>query len=271
MRILSNLKNGIGFACLLALPIGVYQGNPDSANVSVGAYGGTGQYAAIIRSCEGETAKSENKFKDVAGAAYVRIPVTGTWSESPIVLGLRAGTFGSDFNPPTYSWNAPAYPNANNSSIHFTYSYFNPNLSFEFEDLGFGMGYLFKPVPDNFSDDVHWTKHATGHVRLGKPHRFHVYGDYNESLPLASGGGNFTAGIGFPVGSISMFHGISWGHYYQPGAVHQLRFPIDRNASIDASIRWGSTEQIFEGGVAVGFVYTFGKPYSKQNTKPADW
>jgi hypothetical protein len=254
MNIPAKLKNSICFACLLALPVGVYRGNPDSANVSLGAYGGIGQYAEIISSCDGESAKAKQKFTDVAGAASVRIPLTRNWNESPIILGLRAGTFRSTITPPGYSFSVPR------PSTHFTYSYVNPNISFEFEDIGFGVGYLFKPMPDHFSDGVDHSAQASGHFRLGVPYRFYVLTDFNESLPIASGGGNYTGGIGFSIGKVSLFNGATIGHYYYPGLVHQLRLPLGASAAIDASFRWGSVEGIFEGGLSVGLVYQFGKP-----------
>ena len=271
MRILSNLKNGLGFACLLALPIGIYQGDPDSTNASLGVYGGTGQYAAIIEGCETQPAQTRNSFSDVAGAAYVRIPVTRNWNESPIILGLRVGTFGSTFTPAHFAGDPPGGTYVGPASTHFTYSYINPNLSLEFTGIGFGMGYLSKPVPVYFSNGIDWSKQFTAHFRLGTPEKFYVYYEVNESMPLASGGGNVVTGVGFPVGNISMFHGVSWGHYNHPGLVHRLRFPVNRTAAIDASLRWGTARGIFEGGIALGFVYSFGRPYTKPVTKPADW
>jgi hypothetical protein len=260
MRILSNLKNGLGFACVLALPIGVYQGNPDSTNASLGVYGGTGRFAAFIQSCEGESRTTANNFSEYGGAAYLAVP-PGT--NSPLVVGLRGGHFRSNLELASFG--------NSTKRAEYTFDYLNPSVSLEFSRFGIGVGYVSENVPIHFGGSIETGPRFSSHLRVNIYRGSYLLSSFNEDMPLVSGGGSFNLGFGFPAGNVFLFNGLSAGQYHNAGVLHQGRIRLSRGVLFDASFRWGWTRGIFEGGGAVGLVYQFGRPYTKTVTKPVDW
>lgn len=248
MRILSNLKKGFGFACVLTLPIGIYQGNPDSTDFSIGAYGGAGRFAAFIQSCQGETRTAANNFSEYGGAAYLAVP---PGKNSPLVVGLRGGHFRSNLQLASFG--------NSTKRAEYTFGYLNPSVSLEFSRFGVGVGYVSGNVPIHFGSSIETGPRFSSHLRVNIYRDSYLLGSFNEDVPLVSGGGSFNLGFGFPAGKVFLFNGLSAGQYNSVGMLHQGRIRLSKGVLIDASFRWGSTRGIFEGGGAVGLVYQFGK------------
>jgi hypothetical protein len=248
MTILSKIKNGFRFCVVLTLPIGIYQGNPDSTDLSIGAYGGAGRLAAFVQGCNGETRTTANNFSEYGGAVYLAVP---PGKNSPLVVGLRGGHFGSNLELPNL-WNPT-------KRAEYTFDYLNSSVSLEFSRFGVGVGYISRRVPIHFSDHIETAPKFSGHLRLNIYRGGYFLTSFNEDVPLVSGGGSFNLGFGIPVGKVFLFNGLSAGQYHNVGVLHQGRIRLTRGILVDASFRWGSTRGIFEGGGAIGLVCQFGK------------
>ena len=260
MTILSKLKNGMCFCVVLGLPIGIYQGNPDSTNLSIGAYGGAGRFAAFVQGCNGETRTTANNFSEYGGAAYLAIP---PGKNSPLVVGLRGGHFSSNLQLASIS--------NYTERAEYTFDYLNPSVSLEFSRFGIGVGYVSENVPIHFGGNIETGPRFSSHLRVNIYRGGYFLSSFNEDMPLVSGGGSFNLGFGIPAGKVFLFNGLSAGQYHNAGVLHQGRIRLSRGVLFDASFRWGWTRGIFEGGGAVGLVYQFGRPYTKTVTKPVDW
>jgi len=247
MTILSKIKNGVRFCVVLTLPIGIYQGNPDSTNLSIGAYGGAGRLVAFVQGCDGTTKKTVNSFADIGGAAYLAMP---PGRNSPFVVGLRGGHFGSNLQLPRL--------HDQNQQVRYTFDYLNPNVSLEFYRFGLGVGYVSRRVPMSYGSDVEAGSNLSWHVRLTVFRGSYLLMGYNESIPLVSGGGSFDLGLGIPAGKAFLFNGVCAGQYHSVGFLHQARIRVARRVLVDASFRWALTEDVLEYGGALGLVYQFG-------------
>lgn len=246
---------------ILVLPIGYYQGDPDSTNLVVGIYGGRGQTASVIRSCSGKAIeKTQNTFTDVSISAHTPIPPK---RESPFVLGIRGGYFYSKAH--LLSSQLPDYDVFPERIVKKIY--FNPSLNFEKKYIGVGFGFIFggmpyrfKSIPYDESIESYDKIAASGHIRIGPPDKFYVIMSVAENSPIVAGGGYFNIGFGFKSHKyLSMFTGISGGFYDRPGVIQQGRFRLSRNLDADITLRMGKAEDIFEGSISGGLVYNFGR------------
>ncbi len=62
MKYLHAFKNICCYCFVLALPVGIYHGDPDSLDYQIGLYGGGGQVASVLTSCSGvDDAKTSNR------------------------------------------------------------------------------------------------------------------------------------------------------------------------------------------------------------------
>lgn len=236
---------------ILVLPVGYYPDDPDSSNLSVGVYGGTGQVASVLRSCSGTAIRTEkSSFKDVSGIA--------TWTLNPqektrIIIGVRGGY-----------WRASKarfanLGNVSTAEMKLNFEYFNPNLSVERKNVGIGFGVIFGHVPISF-DDLYERISVSGHLRLGNIKKFHFIFSFAENMPLISGGGLFDLGFGYPAGSkMSMFTGLSAGFYDRLGLLQQTRIRINNRVDTDITFRIGKAGDAFEGSLSGGLIYRFGR------------
>lgn len=240
---------------ILVLPIGYYPDDPDSSNLSVGVYGGTGQVASVLRDCSGTAIRTEkSSFKDVSGIA--------TWTLNPrqkthIIIGVRGGY-----------WQAskarfPVRSSTATTEMKLDFEYFNPNLSVERRHVGIGFGVIFGHVPiffDDLFDDLYEEISISYHLRLGNIKKFHFILSTAENTPLISGGGLFNLGFGYPAGSkMSMFTGLSFGFYDLPGFLQQSRMRINNRIDTDITLRLGGAGDAFEGSLSAGLIYRFGR------------
>ena len=236
---------------ILVLPVGYYPDDPDSSNLSVGVYGGTGQVASVLRSCDGTAIRTEkSSFKDVSGIA--------TWTLNPqdsthIVIGVRGGYWRASKARFAESRTGPA------AEMKLDFEYFNPNLSYEGRKGGIGLGVIFGHVPISF-DGLREKISISGHVRAGNIKKVHFIFSFGENTPLISGGGLFDLGFGYPAGSnMRMFTGLSFGFYDRSGFLQQTRIRINNRIDTDITLRLGGAGGAFEGSLSGGLIYRFGR------------
>ena len=238
---------------ILVLPVGYYPDDPDSSNLSVGVYGGTGQVASVLRSCDGTAIRTEkSSFKDVSGIA--------TWTLNPrqkthIVIGVRGGYWRASKARFAESRTGPT------AIRELDFEYFNPNLSVERKNVGIGFGVIFGHVPISF-DDLRERERisVSGHLRVGNIKKVHLIFSFAENTPLISGGGLFDFGFGHPAGrNLRMFTGLSAGFYDRLGFLHQSRIRLSNMIDTDITFRIGAAGDAFEGSLSGGLIYRFGR------------
>ena len=236
---------------ILVLPIGYYPDDPDSSNLSVGVFGGTGQVASVLRDCSGAALRTEkSSFKDASGIA--------SWTFNPqertqVIIGVRGGY-----------WQASKARFATSrtgstAETKLDFEYFNPNISVKRKNVGIGLGLIFGHVPisfDNFNEKIT----VSGHLRLGNMNKFHIMFSSAENTPLISGGGIFDLGFGYRFGrDLRMFTGASAGFYDRIGFLHQSRIRINNRFDTDITFRIGGAGDAFEGSLSGGLIYRFGR------------
>jgi hypothetical protein len=243
----------ICFGIILVLPIGIYQGDPDSTSVVILGHAGTGQYASVLRDCNGPVASVGNNYSDFALKAHLAIP---PGKNSPIVLGFAWGEWtSSGYRYPirVYDENYNgSYGRSEPQRVHF--SYLNPSFSLESKVMGMGFGYISGNRPTNFSeynDDM--AADFSGHLRLGDPKKTYFLASMNENTPLISGGGYYDLGIGFANSKNGhLFVGISAGLYDSPGFLGQFQLPMDKHIYFNGALRFGTVNGTPEYGLSGG-------------------
>ena len=236
---------------ILVLPVGYYPDDPDSSNLSVGVYGGTGQVASVLRSCDGTAIRTEkSSFKDVSGIA--------TWTLNPrqkthIVIGVRGGYWRASKARFAERRTGPT------AIRELDFEYFNPSLSVEGRKLGIGFGVIFGHVPISF-DDLSHKLTVSGHLRVGEIDKPHLILSFGENTPLISGGGLFNLGFGNTAGrNLRLFTGLSAGFYDRLGFLHQSRIRLNNRIDTDITFRIGAAGDAFEGSLSWGLIYRFGR------------
>ncbi|MEN8007686.1 MAG: hypothetical protein ABFS42_11765 [Candidatus Krumholzibacteriota bacterium] len=237
---------------IIVMPIGIRIDPEHPDELTVSAHGGVGQVVSVIRDCSGNPIASEkNKFVDMAGSVQV-----SHCSESGVIfaLGVRGGNLDSNARMPLSSYvDGAQISDSYEQSV--SYSYYNPYAAMESKYIGIGAGYLSSEIPFTFGDSSD-NLPMSSHLRIGNYHKANFQTSLNEDLPLASGGGYFKIGMGYPVGSKArLFSGLSAGFYDGLGFVQQVFLPLSNRFDLDLSVRLGSTESLFEGGFAMGLRY----------------
>lgn len=249
-RLIHWLLRVSGGTFILVLPIGYYPENPDSSNVMIGVHGGGGQVMSVVRDCSGNPmASSANGYTDVAGSGYFALP------ESPVVFGVRGGYFESN------ALEASTYITAGGRQ-KISFSYVNPNISFEAKNIGFGAGLLIGRVPlrlqEYFDSDPERVRFSS-HLRAGSLNSVYFMTSVAENTPLISGGSWFDIGLGYLAApGFRGFSGLSAGMYDRAGFLQQAQIRVHRNIDLDFALRLGGAADGFEGGASVGLIYRFG-------------
>ncbi len=269
--LLRSIPHLVFASFVLVLPVGYYPDDPDSAEFVVGVHEGYGQMASVIRDCSGQALHAEgSSFLDVSGSAYITLPPR---NRSPWVLGLRGGYWHS--KAAKAESHTSGYPDyivtyGRSPEHHISFSYLNPNLSYETKYIGLGIGYMFSGnIPFRFEE---WEPHehplhpprphevpVSGHLRLGNRERLYFAASFAESTPLVSGGSFLSVGMGYPSGEHTRLStGLSIGLYDMPGVVQQARFRLSRAFDADVTVRFGQAGGVFEGSLAGGLICRFG-------------
>lgn len=242
----SKLRRTTLWLFLLVMPIGVRVDPEHPGELTLSAHGGTGQVVSVIRDCSGNAISSkESPFVDVAATMqYSHRYESGSF----LALGMRYGYLNSEAQ-------RTAFGIEGFLEEKVTYNYFNPYIAMESRYAGIGIGYMSGDIPMTFGEYSD-SMPLSGHIRLGNYEKMNFLVSLNENLPLASGGGYFNMGLGYPAGrSVVLFTGLSAGFYDQAGFVQKVSILLSDRFDLDLSARVGSADGNFEGGFAAGLRY----------------
>jgi len=251
--ILNGIEHFLSFGLILVLPIGIYQDNPDSTNVAISGHIGTGQYASVIRDCNGPVYGVGSTFNNYAVKSHLAVP---PGRNSALVIGFAYGKWRSEnYRPAIHDYNqynGNQYASLPGRPIEF--SYVNPSISIETVPVGMGFGYTTGDRPSSLSEDqAHYANDVSFHVRFGNPKKFYLSASRNENTPLVSGGGYFDAGFGLAnAKNVNLYFGFCGGLYDSPGILFQTRFPLSKHVFFDGAFRYGSVAGVSETGFSAG-------------------
>lgn len=256
LSVLKVLPHGAFVCFVLVLPIGFYTEDTDSSEVTIGAYGGTGQVASVLRGCGGIKHAEGSKFTDVGGSAYLTLPPGG---QSPLIIGLRGGQWSSEVG---FAGRLPDDSYGRINEVKAEFSYLNPNINLETKYIGLGIGFISGNVRKHFGSyeqdegNNEYVK-TSWHARLGNINKGYLMFSYAENTPLLSGGGFADLGIGYKLGkSARLFTGGAWGFYDNAGFVQQARINLNKRLTLDISLRLAEAGGISESAISGGINYS---------------
>lgn len=256
MKLLHRVTRASCYCFLLVLPVGIYMDDPASVDYHLGVHAGGGQVASVLTSCGGVDAATGSNYVDVGAEGYLRLPPK---TNSPIVVGLRGGYWHSNLNL-ILPQSGDIYTDYPSQTVDYSFEYLNPNISFESHYVGFGVGYIFGEIPQNFKDSrIDTMPNVSGHLRVGSMRGINVSMNLAENSPYVSGGGVFDLGISFPLSDqVRTRVAVSTVPYYTAGFLSQTRIRLKEKMAVDFNWRVGSTSGELEYGVSAGVVYQFG-------------
>lgn len=222
-----------------------------------GSYGRTIQASRTIslgiNECTGEpvtqTFSREFYFKDDyvdAGGEIDHHVSNSHWH-----LGVRGGFVsdrGSLRTQPTSALEDSLFQNVRFDESQSTI-YFNPFVSLEGTYFGAGLGVvlptnrLWRNGTVNYDDYQNADVLPSGHIRLGSLHTAYLNATLWEGVPIYSGGGEYTYGLGFrPAEPLALWIGGAGGGPYTRDAL-MLRANIDfsRHWTLGGALRWPSS------------------------------
>lgn len=255
--LLNGLMHTLSFGFILVLPIGIYQGNPDSTSATISGHIGTGQYASVLRDCNGPVAAVGNTFNDYSVNARLAIPPR---KNSPLSIGFGFGKWSTEaYSYPirTYDGNTNTYRTDRSQSQPVNFNYLNPNISMETDLFGMGFGYISGYRPINLSEGSYGSgSDMSFHFRFGNPRKYYLITSFNENTPLVSGGGYFDLGFGLAnEKAFNVYFGISGGLYDSPGFLFQTQIPLRKHLLLSGAMRYGSVAGVSETGVSGGLTF----------------
>jgi hypothetical protein len=237
------MSPALGMLFMLPIAVGM---EGDSASTSVGFGAGIGSYAHITRGCEGNVlSKEEVPYQDLAVSIDHRV-------EKNFQLGVKGGWFGQD-----------EVQGRDGTEPAVRAVYVNPNAAIELRRFGLGLGIVAADAPLHrllLLDEGGWNDGEgilpSGHLRIGT-HRGYFSLRLLEGMPLVSGGGLLTAGIGFePVPAAAAWIGFSApGPYDRGGFLTEAAIPVRRDLHLQIGARYGSTAGVSEFGFPFGLSY----------------
>ena len=242
----AKIRRSTLWMMLIVMPVGVRIDGPSDSELTLEGHVGTGQVYSILRNCEGNTVASEkNTYSDFAGAIQYSLR---TGDGNFIVLGLRGGRFQSEYR---YASREPSLV----EPYDYEYSYWNPHVALETPYVGVGIGYMSEALAIRLGDRE-TTPPVSAHLRFGNYSAAYFLATLNENLPLASGGGYYNLGIGYPVSNkVRMFTGLTAGPYDRPGVVQKVSWQLSERFDLDLNGRFGKAGGNPEFGISIGLRY----------------
>lgn len=233
------------------VPFGYYFDESDSSHVRMKLASGQGEYATIIRTCNGNLEDVHTgKFSDFGGELAFRPNLNG-----PIVLGLRGGHLSAD------SYSQSILGLTINELGPTENGYVNAYIAFEERTAGLSVGWVRNLGVDLDEDrfkldgDFRSSKdYLSGHFRLGAFDDIYLISSLNEGVPIVSQHGFFLVGVGY--GGLKNWHllsGFSAGFFEAPGIHLGLSRGLGSLGSADLSLRYGTAEGETEHGVSLGW------------------
>lgn len=250
---MNYLKHFLCLSLIAVVPFGYYFDDSDSVQVRMRLAAGRGEYATIIRNCNGTLQDIHTgEYSDYGGEiAFKPNP------DQPFVVGIRGGHLSAD----SYSQSILGVPVALSGPTEN--GYINPYFAIEGRFVGFSLGWLRNIGPDMDKDlfkldgDFRSTKdYGSMHLRVGSFRNFYVIGSFNEGVPIVSQYGFFLLGAGY--GGVENWHfltGISAGFYEEPGFHVGISRKLGHLGSADFSFRYGTAQSETERGLSLGWSY----------------
>lgn len=272
-RFLKRAIHFTGACCILILPLAYYPGGADSTQFAIGASGGVGQVATVLRDCSGKALASESApFKEAGWSAYL-VPSL----KLPFVIGVRSGYYEIDAKYPIRILEYPDPARYATTPVKtIRENYVNPHFSIETKRFGIGVGYIYGDIPVQFDDtrpdasidinqylnsDYPWSENRkfmrmTGHLRLGRGDWGYFFGSLGESSPILAPG-FMTMGLAYPFSTANKVRGYTAFtalFYERPGFLQEVTFKAGRNLDIQTSVRLGGVHDKLEGAFSAGFL-----------------
>jgi hypothetical protein len=248
---------------VFVLAVGYGSEDPEQRSLEIGAHGGQGQIASVLRGCSGQALHSEKSvFNNTSLSGSVNIPVS---DNAYAKIGVRIGKWSANARfarriaPDTYGSTDPVY-------ISFTY--YNPSISYESEKVGIGVGFIDGDIPVAFDrynkSGYHDEVDISGHLRFGRLRGSHFIMSVAEGEPLFANGGVFDIGVGYTMGKSGRYYsGLSIGFYDRPGFLQRGRLKIGERLDLELAGRIGRAGNTFEAAFSGGLVFTIGAGKSR--------
>jgi hypothetical protein len=238
------------FVLLAVFPLGIQFGDEDSTSTTLGVSGGGGNYVALLRSCEDEVIrKDEREFaegdvwvayqKHYHGRRAIRLHFSGGAANFSGADSLFTGRSSEDF------W------------------YFRPGVRFDFSHIGFGIGLLHtsEPIPtgqdDLAADDDGFPETLpTGTIWIGSLRTIYVDASFYQEGPLLSTGA-LTIGLGARLGQrVDAWGGVSaFGPYSDGGVLLRTNLQMTKRIGLGVQARLGQSDGSDENSFNVGISY----------------
>jgi len=246
---LTKIRRTLLWCIVLVMPVGIEVDPEHTGELSFSVHGGGGHVMSTLRDCSGDVIATEKQpFKDAVAAVQYSHRFE---NDLVTVIGVRAGVITADVH-----WAQRNYGSGRSiPENEISETYLNPYVALESQYVGLGIGYISAELPAILGRYEEFEPFS-GHLRLGNHEKLHVLATLNENLPMASGGGYYNLGLGYPIGKrVRSFTGLSAGFYENIGVVQQLSIRISDRFDLELSARGGSSGDEFEGGVAAGVRY----------------
>jgi len=254
----------IALSALTPISVQVHTEGDTSATITmsdgtrVEVYGGAGEYSFISRGCEGVVSRRPVSFHDVGGGIEQALGKTG------LSIGVRGGWMRDDIGRLEGGNSfAPATESPDSTRVVIENRYVNPYITYEKPRGSVGLGWVahdkeFITAGEGArQEDQHPLNDFSGHLRIG-PERHYFAVRWMESVPIYSGGGYLTIGVGGrPAnGRLSLYGGMGAGGPYE-GAVIMLQagYPLGNHVTVGARTRLGWSGDRNASGVALGVGY----------------
>jgi hypothetical protein len=234
---------------MLVLPLAIAVPVPDDSSYThVRAMGGGGQYRYLVTNCGGGIDRNSRETYTDFGIEIEH------QSRNNFGAGMRAGYVDDSViffqNPPV-------------EAVGGSFWYANPYGSYNQRWFGIGGGVLFASEEvlsledvDAFSDSRSSIA-PTISLRLLRLDKIYLTADLFSGVPLYSGGGYFSLGVGFrPVPRQGLWIGLgSPGPYDEAGLLLQSETRLEGRWYLCVNGRYGQSGDTDEFGVGAGITY----------------
>jgi hypothetical protein len=228
---------------------------PNGTRVEV--LGGVGEYAFVSRGCEGQILDT-----DVVKLRDAGMLVEQGFGDFPVRLGVRGGVIreraqfdsGVLFDPNTGTY-VPF-----DGRVTYDNRYVNPYLSYVRPAGSVGFGWVFHDIEfltageGSRDQSDHPANDFSAHLRIGSPRRYFAI-QWMEGVPISSGGGYLTLGIGGQPrdARVHLFGGLGAGGPYEgAGLALQASYALSPQFSAHLRSRLGYSGGKGASGVALG-------------------
>ncbi len=221
--------------------------------------GGVGRYSIIDRGCQGEVlAKHPHEFGD--GGAEIEHRFA-----SGITIGARGGIVRDENTEHLVATDYSVYP-ARESVVTVKTerrnNYVIPSLGYEGKNVGLGIGQVLASGRFTVGSGEEVKVDPSFHLRAGPRDRAYLEIGYMEALPLYSGGGLSSVGVGVHPNRLWDIHAgiVGGGPYDGLGLALGLDRRVQDHYAVSLRTRLGESANETQSGIALGFTYVSRPP-----------